>query len=329
MYEQLLKFEVFELKKKSALSWERILEIRHLKDRMIRKCQKLANNPSSRKPGDPFTFQTIIAPSDFRVKAMEKWFQQQQKRTNALLRQPSARSTEFENLHPGSRNTERVHASGDLPGLSSSKQQSRQLSGSTQGRRLHVHPETQPLPQQSRQPPSVDKSVSLPTRSAVPLVKPPSSPPPLPHLLRLRDSKTGYDLSIDPQKFISHPSNLDSKNSLPDSKSAPTPPNQEIDMPRPEIRRRRSCIKRSSMGDLVKTVSWADDGDLAAQVSEYSSVARDVYASGQSSFYGSCFISWMLFRSEMGRDSRHLRRTNGWSRNTPKRGREKFRSYPL
>ncbi|KAJ3516248.1 hypothetical protein NLJ89_g1243 [Agrocybe chaxingu] len=70
MYEQLLKLENYELSKKPAVSWERILEIRHLKDRMMRKCQKLAKTtmPMSKKSsrGDTFVFQTFVAPQDFR-----------------------------------------------------------------------------------------------------------------------------------------------------------------------------------------------------------------------------------------------------------------------
>lgn len=92
MYEQLLKFEAFELGKKSALSWERILEIRHLKERMIRKCQKLAKTMTPVRTGDLPAFQTLVAPLDFRLKEMEKWFQQQQTRTNALLRKQPTRT---------------------------------------------------------------------------------------------------------------------------------------------------------------------------------------------------------------------------------------------
>ncbi|KAF5385446.1 hypothetical protein D9757_005328 [Collybiopsis confluens] len=79
IYEQLLKLETLELGKK-AVSWDRLLEIRHLKDRMIRKCQKLSKSPPTRRigQGDPFTFQTLVAPADFRLKEMEKWFRQQQ-----------------------------------------------------------------------------------------------------------------------------------------------------------------------------------------------------------------------------------------------------------
>jgi hypothetical protein len=34
------------------------------------------------------------------------------------------------------------------------------------------------------------------------------------------------------------------------------------------------------MGDLVKTVSWADDGDVAEEISKYSSVVSDVHTAG-------------------------------------------------
>jgi hypothetical protein len=82
MYEQLLNLEKYELTKKS-INWPRVIEIRRLKDRMIRKCQKLARAaitpPESLSP-----FQTFIAPEDFRVKEMERWFREQQKRANTL-----------------------------------------------------------------------------------------------------------------------------------------------------------------------------------------------------------------------------------------------------
>ena len=69
------------------------MEIRHLKDRMVRKCKKLAKTTlpvskrSSRDNG--FSFQTFIAPADFRVKEMEKWFRDQQQRALSLPRRPT------------------------------------------------------------------------------------------------------------------------------------------------------------------------------------------------------------------------------------------------
>ena len=73
MYALLLKAELSELEKQSDASWERILDIRHLKDRMIRKCQRLAKAYSATNPETHVPFLTIHAPPDFRVKEMEKW----------------------------------------------------------------------------------------------------------------------------------------------------------------------------------------------------------------------------------------------------------------
>ncbi|OJA16257.1 hypothetical protein AZE42_00160 [Rhizopogon vesiculosus] len=73
LYAQLLKAEAFELAKKQKASWNRILEIRHLKDRMIRKCQRLAHSYSANKPPPRTPFLSIHAPADFRLKEMEKW----------------------------------------------------------------------------------------------------------------------------------------------------------------------------------------------------------------------------------------------------------------
>jgi hypothetical protein len=48
------------------------------------------------------------------------------------------------------------------------------------------------------------------------------------------------------------------------------------------LRRRRSCIKRNSMSDLVKTVSWADTQELDKQISKYAAAAKQAQASGTS-----------------------------------------------
>ncbi|KAL1713263.1 hypothetical protein EV715DRAFT_296239 [Schizophyllum commune] len=79
LYAELLKAEDVELAKAPSISWERILEIRHLKDRMVRKAQKLSPTPPPKRigRGESFTFQTVIAPSDFRLKEMEKWLHRQ------------------------------------------------------------------------------------------------------------------------------------------------------------------------------------------------------------------------------------------------------------
>ncbi|KAG2154798.1 hypothetical protein DEU56DRAFT_907178 [Suillus clintonianus] len=73
LYARLLKAEKSELAKKLNASWESILEIRHLKDRMIRKCQRLAHSYADNKPPVKVPFLSIHAPVDFRLKEMEKW----------------------------------------------------------------------------------------------------------------------------------------------------------------------------------------------------------------------------------------------------------------
>ena len=265
MYEQLLKFEAFELAKKPAPSPERILQIRHLKDRMVRKCNKLAK--SSPPPGTS-TSHAIIAPPDFRLKEMEKWFKEQQKRTNALL-------------HP---------------------------------QPTHLHcPQCVASSRPNRNPPpkpSVVTPRSIPTAQPKVAMAPPSrrsvsSPPPLPHLLRISNPATGFDLSIDPQRISSAPE-------IP-----PTPPPQQ------QLTRRRSCIKRSSTGDFIKTVSWADDRGLTEHLSKYASLARQAQLSGQFNFShpSSPPFHPSLSRSQMGGHTPHLSRSDEWPRGSSSTGR--------
>ncbi|KAI0375068.1 hypothetical protein BV20DRAFT_960124 [Pilatotrama ljubarskyi] len=78
IYAHLLKVEASELAKDRAANWERIVEIRHLKDRMIRKCTRLGRAAVPKdKPAPRVMFQTIHAPPDFRLKEMERWFKLQ------------------------------------------------------------------------------------------------------------------------------------------------------------------------------------------------------------------------------------------------------------
>ncbi|KAI0788466.1 hypothetical protein C8Q75DRAFT_807679 [Abortiporus biennis] len=78
IYSQLLKAETVELAKDKAASWDRIMQIRHLKDRMIRKCQRIARTSTTRDKNTSRTlFFTVHAPPDFRLKEMERWFRSQ------------------------------------------------------------------------------------------------------------------------------------------------------------------------------------------------------------------------------------------------------------
>ena len=78
IYSFLLKGELQELAKDKGAAWDRIIQIRHLKDRMIRKCQRLAKDSSNidKNTGRVMLF-TVHAPPDFRLKEMERWFRDQ------------------------------------------------------------------------------------------------------------------------------------------------------------------------------------------------------------------------------------------------------------
>ncbi|KAH9837217.1 uncharacterized protein C8Q71DRAFT_591279 [Rhodofomes roseus] len=78
IYSHLLRAELIELRKDRDAAWDRILQIRHLKDRMIRKCQRLAKESApTGKPAPRTMFFTVHAPPDYRLKEMERWFREQ------------------------------------------------------------------------------------------------------------------------------------------------------------------------------------------------------------------------------------------------------------
>ncbi|KAG6814064.1 hypothetical protein H0H92_003111 [Tricholoma furcatifolium] len=278
MYEQLLKLEDYELCKGSSLSWERILEIRHLKDRMIRKCQRLVKTSPERPSGESISlsFQTIVAPADFRLKEMEKWFLDQHARTQQKRheRGASAPCKCSKCLSPTSQ-PDAWQPSNPKSVVDPSSQRK------PESRKLYPRPRN---PSQPISPSRIEKSESIPVqnssaitplaaRSAV------ASPPPLPHLLRIRDLETGFDKSDDPQRIGTLPRNEPPE---PDSESERESPERVEPafavVANGELRRRPSCIKRSSTN--FKRVSWADTPDLEAQVSKYTSIAREVQASG-------------------------------------------------
>jgi hypothetical protein len=72
LYARLLELETAELDKGAQAHWTRIMELRHLKDRMIRKCQRLALPNQHAQVADA-TFRTVTAPVDFRLKEMERY----------------------------------------------------------------------------------------------------------------------------------------------------------------------------------------------------------------------------------------------------------------
>lgn len=303
MYEQLLKLEAYELAKKSSVSWERILEIRHLKDRMIRKCSKLSKTSSSGKVpvghGGSFGFQTIIAPSDFRVKEMEKWFRQQQKRVNSVRRPPIAPSTAPQVLASccsrcaaGEHAGPHVLGEASLHHVPSFSIRSRGVPSTSANRYqedttpMHhsLSTKSQPVPRSKTT--DVHRQKSLPPHpKSSAIIEPPVepvafSPPPLPHPYRHRELDTS---DVAPITVVGFSQSSQEVADPPTTESPPTyreDANQQV-----ELRRRRSCIKRSSVGDIMKTVSWADDRDWGDHVSKFVAAAREAQASGQCTYH--------------------------------------------
>ncbi|KAK0245736.1 hypothetical protein EDD85DRAFT_30197 [Armillaria nabsnona] len=302
MYEQLLNFEVLELDKHATVSWERILEIRHLKDRMIRKCQRLSRviPPKRIGRGDPFVFQTLIAPADFRLKEMETWFHQEQSRHKgrSAAHRPTVQKTHSRNSccvrcaratqsdlaapAPSTAPALKLGQARSLKeigpnSLKNTPTSSRVISPLTKAVKGEPSPSHIPTPNDleiPEPPPSVPEDIAFEATQSIDAEvvqevahtadaspppadteeqhdssdsstiapTPPASPPPLPHLLRISDPSLLKDILETETPPVITP--------------MPEPP-----VPRPPLVRRRSCIKlkRSSVGDSVKTVSWADD----------------------------------------------------------------------
>lgn len=293
MYEQLLKFENYELSKKTTLSLERIVEIRHLKDRMIRKCRKLtkATPAVSKVPilvqGQALSFQTFVAPVDFRVKAIEKWFRDQQKRANTVVRKSSipTRSASVAPPCTCSRCVAALARSGTQKRVPDQGAPLQLVSPSTgtQMQRSVTNPEpkqrTSTYRSYAKSQIFANEGPSNSVRASSAGVASMSSPRPLPILLRGQRAELGLEMTDDPDE-AEHPL-LDLESEFEDDDSPASPPSQEGALARPgRLSRRRSCIKRASLGDIAKTVSWADDQEWDQQLSKYTAAAREAQASG-------------------------------------------------
>lgn len=247
------------------------MEIRHLKDRMIRKCQKLSkmNMPVAKKAsrGDNFFFQTFVAPSDFRCKEMEKWFILQQKRAPSLSRRITT------NGHGVAQ--ERIMA-GDPRNLPSSSKQpiQRSITNPESSSRFKAY---KPLPPVY----STQTIVPLPVPAGLNQVM---SPLPLPVLLLSQREELGFDYPQLPNVDQDVSTNTEHAQETGASEAVPFPPSaaKDSNAPLPVLSRRPSCIKRNSMGDN-KSVSWADNHNIGEQLSQYASAAREAQASGRCS----------------------------------------------
>ncbi|KAH8835307.1 hypothetical protein DL96DRAFT_1702305 [Flagelloscypha sp. PMI_526] len=235
-YEQLLASETEELAKEQP-AWDHILEIRHLKDRMIRKTQRLSSSTAPKRlgRGENFAFQTVIAPEDFCLREMERWLQE-----HYLLPKETVA-----NIHK--RHSMQVAANRTSMTLC-------EKCGSVGHPLQHrcFNPMIAAAPPSFRAPPENTSSQILsPPRTSS------RSPSPLP--LRIRSS-------------VFEPV-YDGDNLSPDSSS---PEDTGQDKPsRPPMARRRSILKRSSISDMTKTVSWADKEDLVAKIAKVSSITEE------------------------------------------------------
>lgn len=107
MYSRLLDLEVSELGKGGQAHWTRIVEIRHLKDRMIRKCTRLAvpAQQGGAPAGPDSMFRSVTAPPDFRLKEMERWL----KGLAPKPRKPAHNSNNNDNFNTHSHHSSHDH----------------------------------------------------------------------------------------------------------------------------------------------------------------------------------------------------------------------------
>ncbi|KAF9040579.1 hypothetical protein BJ165DRAFT_1406648 [Panaeolus papilionaceus] len=266
MYEQLLKLENYELTKKSTISWERIMEIRRLKDRMIRKCHKLAKTsmPMSRQAsiGETFVFQTFVAPQDFRCKEMEKWFKEQQKRASSVPpRKPSIAGPQ-----PSSSVAVIRHV--PSPSKVTTQRSVTNPESTSKPKQILYH---KPLPIQPT------RLVQAERTSTVPPTEPTSlfSPPPLPLIILSQRESYGLEVSGADQT-PSDPPSPESPPAAPESEPV-AQANASLEEPLPEATPRPIISRRPSL----KRVSWADNQEIDTQLTKYVSAAREAQSSGK------------------------------------------------
>jgi len=278
MYEQLLKLETYELTKRSTVHWERLMEIRHLKDRMVRKCQRLAPSPPGSKKlsqREPFVFQSVIAPSDFRLKEMEKWFREQHKRAqaNAAAHRNSTHAGDAATTGQSSRL--QLQAPRAPAGLIRSSTNA----SSAQGRGHHPsHSNDTSMTQDRTQYENrIERTFSLPSSSVVGSNAPAGLMSPAPIPILLVSQRQEYGLESPPDSPIR---DTEEPERTPSPSDADPHATEEHGNNGKTLVRRRSSLKRSNSNDQAKTVSWADAQALDKQISRYAASAKHLQSSG-------------------------------------------------
>jgi len=274
MYAEILRQERLELSQKAQVNWGRVLEIRHLKDRMIRKTQRLSNAREVRRIGqEQFKFQSLVAPVDFRLKEMERWLRINHIGGPAAIVPSTSRSAPVTKVYQATTSHSalrhrsstatcarcasravHVHASGSSSKAISSRTSTHRPSSRTSrlAEELHIHDEVeeQLLEEPEERPERPTSAVGYFPRTSTP-----------PNMLRDTDSPDPLPVKIREHIAIS-------------------PPGSQESVVLPTLTRRRSSLKRRGSVEAGKTVSWADDKPWMEHVSKYSVLAQEAFESG-------------------------------------------------
>jgi len=287
VYAYLLSQEQVELAKgPGQASWERLMHVRHLKERMIRKCRRLAR--ISPGHGKEAQFRTLYAPPDFTLKELEKWYRNRHDANNA----PPSFVQKSRKSHATSKHSHGTRGASGKPraaGATASRRSSR--SELSYAEDSHYPEQTERSyfsdDDQEKTLPSVpaESFVHIEHHDATPgripwisdtevntyrpdVMSP--DPIPMPYrprestLTELRDHLGGHFPNphdeIPPIDVVppSEPSVEMPEPAIPEAAPPmPVPETAEGGLDRPPLVRRRSSLKRSNSRSSLKTVSWA------------------------------------------------------------------------
>ncbi|TFY67127.1 hypothetical protein EVJ58_g1819 [Rhodofomes roseus] len=312
IYSHLLRAELIELRKDRDAAWDRILQIRHLKDRMIRKCQRLAKESApTGKPAPRTMFFTVHAPARLplegdgalvpRAGRALRVGRRAGALAHALLLQQAYRHGPPPDRVPARRGDSTTHTTTTLlnssppPGQHPRRQPPPGYKTSGRVPAVvrdpdHASPHRKTMERRR----SAGSDVSTGTRSARLNAK---SPDPLPIPFRMHDPNEEPPFVDSPDDSL--------EDELPSTSPEPEAPHEAAPLPalngqlptiheasegqasvagedaqRP-IPRRRSSLKRAgsisrlSIASQTKSVAWAMDRDWIEQMSQYMKTANE------------------------------------------------------
>ncbi|KAI0032745.1 hypothetical protein K488DRAFT_49279 [Vararia minispora EC-137] len=321
LYARLLQLETNELAKGPDANWERILEIRHLKDRMIRKCHRISRFASPPASGSSVQFLVVNSPPDFRLKEMERWL-----RTNdasnrttrdVLKHKPSVESDGRVTPSPRAGHAVPSTRTRTQSAPRTSTASKKRISVSTQSihsqaptvpeKPLHYAPSyLSPVPEEgtlySATAPADPYMHSEHHAVSEPSVRPNVvSPDPIPHPYR---PPSGYiqprqmydelhDAAMHPPAIGMLPLDLGMPHpvtEMPEPVLVPEHPPparvesiEDIEGGRPPIPRRRSGLRsnRNSFSGAGKVVSWAMDRDWSEHMTKFDHIVYSAEVAGE------------------------------------------------